>query len=191
MSEEKKPSPKHLSKLVNKKTLLNLNIDSYFLNILASPDVSTWSTTGGTIKKTIKHLGLTIHHLKTVERTCHMVNNCKEIEEEYTGNNFTNHLNPPYLLSNPDELNILADAMENRFGLCYTTHLIHCHRHQNGFDAVCKSTVNISFLRLQPKITRIQKIQQVTNNEGKCKEARQRQTKQWLIMLDRLPEDKE
>ena len=59
------------------------------------------------------------------------------------------------------------------------------------FDAVFRSTVNLAFLRLQPKITRIQKIQQGTNNEGKCKEARQRQTKQWLIMLNRLPEDKE
>ena len=89
-----------------------------------------------------------------------------------------------------DELNLLADSMENRLGLTYTTKLINCHRHQNGFDAVCRSTVNLAFLRLQPKITRIQKIQQGTKNEGKWKEARQRQTKKWLIMLNRLPEDK-
>ena len=81
--------------------------------------------------------------------------------------------------------------MENRLGLRYTTLLINFHRHQNGFNAVCKSTVNLAFLRLQPKITRIQKIQYGTKNEGKCKEARQRKTKQWLIMLNRLPEDKE
>ena len=81
--------------------------------------------------------------------------------------------------------------MENRLGLRYTTQLINFHRYRNGFDAVCKSTVNLAFLRLQPKITRIQKIQQGTKNEGKWKEARQRQTKKWLIMLDRLPEDKE
>ena len=77
LSEEKRPSAQHLSKLVNKNTILNLNITSYFLNILASPDVSTWSTTGGPINKTIKHLGLTRHHRKTEERTCHMVNKCK------------------------------------------------------------------------------------------------------------------
>ena len=77
LSEEKRPSPQHLSKLVNKNTILNLNIASYFLNILASPDVLTWSTTGGTINKTIKHLGLTRHHRKTVEITWHMVNKCK------------------------------------------------------------------------------------------------------------------
>ena len=88
-----------------------------------------------------------------------------------------------------DDLNILADSMENRLGLRYTTHLINCHRHQNGFDAMCKSTVNLAFLRLQPKITRIQKIQQGTKNEGKWEESRQRQTKQWLIILNRLPED--
>ena len=42
-----------------------------------------------------------------------MVNQCKEMEQEYTGNNnVIRHLNPPYLLSNLDELNILADSME-------------------------------------------------------------------------------
>ena len=100
-------------------------------------------------------------------------------------------MNPSYLISNLDELNLLADSMENRLGLRYTTKLINCHRHQNGFDAVCRSTVNLAFLRLQPKITRIQKIQQGTKNEGKWKEAIQLQIKQWLIMLNHLPEDKE
>ena len=81
--------------------------------------------------------------------------------------------------------------MEKRLGLRYTTHIINCHRHQNCFDAVCKSTVNLYFLRLQPKRTRIHKTQQDTKNEGKRKESRQRQTKQWLIMPNQLPEDKE
>ena len=49
--EEKSPTPQHLSKLVNNNTILNLNIASYFLNILASPGASTWSTTGGPILK--------------------------------------------------------------------------------------------------------------------------------------------
>ena len=112
------------------------------------------------------------------------------MKQEYTGNNnVTRHLNPPYLVSNLDELNLLAEAMENRLGLTYTTKLINCHQHQKGFDAVCRSTVNLAFLRLAPKITRIQKIQQGTKNEGRRKEARQLQTKQWLIMLNRIPED--
>ena len=192
MLEEKSPTPQHFSKFVNNITILNLNIASYFLNILASPDESTRSTTGGPINKTIKHLGLNRHHRKTVERTCRMVNKCKEMEQEYTkNNNVTRHLNPPYLVSNLDALNTLANLMENRLGITYTTKLLNCHRHQNGVDALCRSTVNLAFLRLAPKITRIQKIQQGTKNEGKRKEARQRQTKQWLIMLNRLPEDKE
>ena len=42
-----------------------------------------------------------------------MVSNCKEMQQEYTGNNNdTRHLNPPYLLSNFDELNIYADSMK-------------------------------------------------------------------------------
>ena len=80
--------------------------------------------------------------------------------------------------------------MENRLGIMYTTKLLNCHHHQNGVDAVCHSTVNLAFSRLAPKITIIQRIQQGTKNESKWKEARQRQTKQWLIMLNRLPEDK-
>ena len=80
---------------MNKNTVHNLNIVSYFLNVLASPDVSTWSTTGGPINKTIKRPGLTRHHRKTVERMWHMVNKCKEMELEYTGNNDTRNLNPP------------------------------------------------------------------------------------------------
>ena len=41
-----------------------------------------------------------------------MVNKCKEMDQEYTGNNCTSNLNQPYLLSNTDELNILADSMK-------------------------------------------------------------------------------
>ena len=120
-----------------------------------------------------------------------MVNKCKETEQDYTGNNFTRHLNTPYLLLNPDELNILADSIGNILGLRYTTLLINGHCHNNGFEAEWKSTVNLAFLILQPKITIIQNIQQGNKNEGKWQRARQHQTKKWLIMLNQLPEDKE
>ena len=113
------------------------------------------------------------------------------MEQEYTGNNCKRNLSQPYLLSNTDEPIILAEAMEKKLDPCYTTHLINCHRQHKGFNAVCKSTVNIAFLRIQPRRIIIQKIQQVTKNEGKWKEARQRQTKQWLIILNQLPYDKE
>ena len=78
--------------------------------------------------------------------------------------------------------------MENRLGLRYTTHMINCHNHHQVFNAVFTSTVNLGFLRLQPKGGEIQKIQKGTKNEDKWKEARQRQTKQWLIMLNIITE---
>ena len=81
--------------------------------------------------------------------------------------------------------------MENCLGLRYTTLLINCHRHTHGENAVRKATVNLSFRRLQPKITKIDKIQQGTKNEGEWKEARYRQVKQWLIMLNGLTEEKD
>ena len=111
-----------------------------------------------------------------------MVSKCKQMKTEYTGNNYSlsRHFNPSYLVSNVDELNILANSMGNRLGITYTTKLLNCHRHQNGVDAVCWSTVNLDFQRLAPKITIIQKIQQGTKNEGKWKEARQRHTKKMV-----------
>ena len=81
--------------------------------------------------------------------------------------------------------------MQNRIGLRYTTLLVNCHRHTYGDNAMSRSTVELAFRRIQPKITKILKIKQGTKNEGKWKEARYRQVKQWLIMLDRLPEEKE
>ena len=36
---------------MNNNTNLNLNITSYFLNTVASPDLPTWFTTGGPITK--------------------------------------------------------------------------------------------------------------------------------------------
>ena len=109
---------------------------------------------------------------------------------KYTGNNGTERKGQPYLLSSCHEINLLANSMERRLGLRYTTCLINCHRHTKGDNAVCLSTVYLAFKRLQPRISKIQKIQQGTKNEGKWKEARYRQVKQWLIMLNRLPEKK-
>ena len=80
--------------------------------------------------------------------------------------------------------------MQNRPGLLYTMLLIDCCRHTHGEIAVSKSSAKLSSMRLQPKITKIQKIQQGMKNKDERKEARYRQLKQWLIMLNRLPEKK-
>ena len=87
LPEENRPPPKHLSRLVNKSILLNLNIAFYFLNILASSDVLTWLTTNG-------------HHRKTIEKTWQMVSRCKEMDQEYTEKNITRHFGQTYLLTN-------------------------------------------------------------------------------------------
>ena len=89
------------------------------------------------------------------------------------------------------EINLIANSMERCIGLRYTTLLINCHHQTNGDNAVCRSTANLAYRRLLHKITRIQKNPTREKNEGKWKEARYRQMKQCLIMLDRLPEEKE
>ena len=52
------PSRIFLSKVVNNNITLNLNIASYFLNILVYPYVLTWFITGVPRTKTIEHPGL-------------------------------------------------------------------------------------------------------------------------------------
>ena len=110
---------------------------------------------------------------------------------KYTGKNVTKKHDIPYLISSSSEINIIANSMGKRLGLRYKTLLINFHRQTHGDNEVCRSTVGLAFRRLKPKITKIQKIKQGTMNEGKRKEARYRQVKQYLIMLDRTPEEKE
>ena len=109
---------------------------------------------------------------------------------KYTGENVTKNYGRSYLLSSYSEINVLDNAMQNRLGLRYTTLLIKYHCHTHGDNVVNMSTINLAFRRLQPKILKIKKIQQGTNNEGNWKEARYIQVNQWLIMLNRLPEEK-
>ena len=52
LSEQNRPQPKHLFKIVKNNKTLKLNITSYFLNILDSPYVSARFATGVTITKT-------------------------------------------------------------------------------------------------------------------------------------------
>ena len=70
----------------------------------------------------------------------------------------------PYLLSSSYEINLLADSMQNRIGLRYTVLLINCHCIKHGENAVSKYTLKLAFRRIQPKIIRIQKIQQGMRN---------------------------
>ena len=71
------------------------------------------------------------------------------------------HTCRPQLLKDLNKHNTLADYMKNHLGLQYTTYLINCHLKTQGFDTVCKSTVNPTLKR--------QKIQKFTKNEGKWK----------------------
>ena len=59
--------------------------------------------------------------------------------------------------------------MQIRLGLRYTTLLITCHSQTQGDNAVSGPTVNLAFRRLQPKRTKIRKIQQGMENEGTWK----------------------
>ena len=79
-----------------------------------------------------------------------MVNCCKEKGLQYTGKIVQKNIGKPYLLKDSNELNILDYCLENRLCLCYTTSLINCHHKTQGFDAVCKYTINLAFNTIQP-----------------------------------------
>ena len=70
---------------------------------------------------------------------------------KHTGENGTKNHGKPYLLSS-SEINLLENSMKTRICLRYTMLLIDCHRQTHGDNAASKSTVNLAFRRLQPKI---------------------------------------
>ena len=176
---------------MEKYKLLNINIASYFIDTLESPGANTWQHRGGPITQTIDHFYLNHNHRRSVEHTRKTLISCIEQGVKYTGINVTKNHGITYHLSSFYEINLLANSIQNRLGLRYTTLVINCHRHTHGDNAVIRSTLNLAFRIFQPKITKIQKIQQGTKNEVKRKEARYRQVKRWLIMLNRLTEEKE
>ena len=192
-SHPAEPPPTDRSSLfyLEKQKSLNINIAYYFLETLASLHKSTWHHRGVTITQTINNLSLYHNHRRSVEHTWKTLISCIEKGVKYTGKHVTKRSGRPYFLYYSSEINLLANSMENCIGLRYMTLLVNCHRHTHGDNAVSKSTVNLSFRRLQHKITKIEKIQQGTKNEVKWKETRYRKVKQWLIVLDRLPEEKD
>ena len=50
------------------------------------------------------------------------------------------------------EINIIANYMERRLVLRYTTLLMNCHCQTNGENAGCRSTVSLAYRRLLPLI---------------------------------------
>ena len=117
--------------------------------------------------QTINHFSLNPNHRRSVERTWKTIISSLEKGVKCTGNNVTKNHGIPYLIYSSYEINLIANSVEKRLGLCYMTLLINCHHQTHGVNAVCRSTVNLAFRRLQPKITKIHQIQQRTNNEGK------------------------
>ena len=87
-----------------------------------------------------------------MEHTWKTLISCIDQGVKYTGINVKKNNGRPYLLSSSYEINLLANSMQKRLGLRYTTLLINCHRHRHGDNAVSKSTVNLTFRILQPKI---------------------------------------
>ena len=68
----------------------------------------------------------------------------KDMGVQDTGENVTNHSGRLYLKQKSNELNILADVIENHLDLRYITNMINCRCHQEVFYAVCNYTINLS-----------------------------------------------
>ena len=192
-SHPAEPHPTDQSSLfsLEKQKSLNIKIESYFIETLVSPHENTWHHIGGPITQTIDNFSLNPNHWRSVEYTWKTLISCIEKGVKCTGENVTKKHGRPYLLSSSSRINMLANSMQNCLVLHYTTLLVNCHHHTHGDNAVSMSTVSLAFRILQLKIKKTQKIQQGMKNGGKWKEAMYRQVKQWLIMLNRLPEEKE
>ena len=87
-----------------------------------------------------------------MEHTWKILIGCIEQGVKYAGINVTKKHGRPFLLSSSYEINLLVNSMQNRLGLRYTTLIINFRLHTHGDNAVSRSTVNLAFRRLQPKI---------------------------------------
>ena len=74
---------------LEKKQQLNINIASFFLETLASPNEKSWHDTGGPITKTINHFSLNPNHRRSVEKTRKTMMSYLDKGAKYTGNNET------------------------------------------------------------------------------------------------------
>ena len=72
------------------------------------------------ITQTINHFSINPNHRRSVGYL--------EKGVKYVGNNETKNNGRPYLISSYYEINLIANSMERRLGLRYTTLLINCHR---------------------------------------------------------------
>ena len=98
-------------------------------------------------------------HRRSVEHAWETLISCIEQGVNCTVKNVTKKHGRSYLLYSSSEINPLANSMQNRPVLRYTKLIIDCHCQTHGENEVIKSTVNLAFRILQPKITKIQKIQ--------------------------------
>ena len=82
---EPHPTDRRSHFYLEKQKSLNLNIASYFLETLASPNENTWNCRGGPITKTINHFSLNRNHHRYVEHTWKTIIIYIEKEVKYTG----------------------------------------------------------------------------------------------------------
>ena len=141
---------------------LNLNIASLFINTLASSHFNNWHHIGGPITLKIDLFFLNTNHWRSVKHTQKALISCKYQGVKYTGINISKKHGRPYLLSFYYEINLITNSMQSRLVFRYTTLFINCHRQTQSDNAVSRYTINLVFWILQPKVTKIHKIQQGT-----------------------------
>ena len=98
--------------------------------------------------QTINHFPLNPNHRRYVEKTRKTMINYLEKGVKYTVNNGIKKNGRPYLISSSYERNLIANSMERRLGLQYTTLLMNFHRQTNGDNSVYRSIVNLVSYRL-------------------------------------------
>ena len=77
---------------------------------------------------------------------------CIDQGVKYTVRNATGKYGRPHVVNFSIEINLLANSMHNRLSLLYTTLLINCYHQKQGENEVSRSTVNLPFRRILPKI---------------------------------------
>ena len=81
---------------------------------------------------------------------------------------------------------IIADWMEANFGFQNTLIMTNSHRVDEGLQPVGRNAIMYAFDCMSSRIDKIQKVPQGSSSHEGWTEARKNQTKQFLVMLDKI-----
>ena len=180
--------PKRLSHLVTQQHL-RMSIGVYYLIRFGRQIKRSWGGQGGVISAIRKVWNIPQTHSRYIKRILTRVNELQLKNVPYTGQSgqqLGGSGRKPLIQQGSMEEQIIADWMEQGLGFRQTTKMVNQHRRDQGLTLVGRSAVRNHFEKMNPVISRTQKICQGNSNNKGWIDARKRQCEQFCIMFNKL-----